>query len=431
MGKTIRLPQRNMNTLLEKLKSAKRETKKLGDIIGYIADNRGKNPSYYSESGIPVIDNFMITGKRSIDLGQTKRFINEAMYASFIRKEIRENDVLVTLVGNGFGNIGLAPKEKSVIIQNTIGLRANKFSVNSYIFYLLSLYKEKIIARDRGAAQPSIKVGDLLDIEINLPDLPTQKKIASILGAYDAKIENNNTIIKNLEATAQAIFKEWFVKLRFPGYEKVKMVESELGLIPEGWGVKKISDVATLNKGVSYSSPEISDKPTGLPLVNLKCFTRGGGFKLEGLKYYTGEFRKKHEVVPGQIVIALTDLTPTREVIGRPARIPIITGFNKILISLDVCSLQIKEGMEESLEFIYYTLRRREFGELMALSASGTTVAHLSATNIEDYEFVFPEQSIIKKFHDFIEEPFTLHGYLSVENQKLKASRDQLLKKLT
>ncbi len=248
-----------MSKLLEQIKIAPKNTKKIGDIVAYIADNRGKNPAYYSEVGIPVIDNFMITGHRAVDLSIARRFIDEETYKSFIRKETRENDILVTLVGNGYGQICLAPKEKSVIIQNTIGLRTDNLNSNFYLFYLLGKYKEKITALDRGAAQPSVKVGDLLDIDIHIPNLPIQNKIANILSAYDYKIENNNQIIKNLEITAQTIFNEWFVNFKFPGDKNVKMIYSEIGEIPDGWGVGNIETICNrLPSGKVFKENELS-----------------------------------------------------------------------------------------------------------------------------------------------------------------------------
>lgn len=415
-----------MSKLLEQINTTPRETKRLGDVIGYIADNRGKNPSYYSENGIPVIDNFMITGKRIVDLSKTKRFIDETTYKSFIRKDIKENDVLVTLVGNGYGNICLAPKEKSVIIQNTIGLRANELSINPYLFYLLSFNKQKITALDRGAAQPSVKVGDLLDISIEIPNILIQQKIAKILNTFDLKIENNNRIIKILEAAAQTIFKEWFVNFRFPGYEKVKMIGSEMGKIPEGWDIRKISDVAHLNKGVSYTSAEIDAGYGEVALINLGNFLRGGGFNNEGTKYYSGEYKSTQIVEPGQILIAMTDLTSNREVIGHPARLP--ENFRKAVISLDVCSLTPKKDIY--IEFLYNSMLRRNFSKLMASCASGTNVSHLKKNDIEEYNLIFPNEQVLIQFNDLAQPIFTKQAILEGENQKLKESRDQLLAKL-
>jgi type I restriction enzyme S subunit len=85
--------------------------------------------------------------------------------------------------------------------------------------------------------------------EINLPPLPIQRTIASILSAYDDLIENNTRRIAILEEMAQMLYQEWFVKFHFPGHEQVKMVESELGMIPEGWRVVSFFDIAEVLSG--------------------------------------------------------------------------------------------------------------------------------------------------------------------------------------
>jgi type I restriction enzyme S subunit len=222
----------------------------LGGVVDTIVDNRGRNPDSYSISGIPIIDNVLITGERRIDLDQVRRFIDENTYSSFIRKYNQEGDVLITLVGNGYGNIALSPKQRSVIIQNTIGLRCNDISNNGFIFYYLSLNKKLITDLNIGAAQPSVKVGDLLSINILLPPPPEQKAIAAILSSLDDKIELLRQENKTHETIAQTIFKEWFINFEFPNekgkpYKSSggKMIDSELREIPEGWRVGTVNDV--------------------------------------------------------------------------------------------------------------------------------------------------------------------------------------------
>lgn len=97
---------------------------KLKETIEYIVDNRGRNPDYYCSDGVPIIDNFMIRNSLYPDLNMATRFIDENLYQNFIRKYNEEDDILITLVGNGIGNITLFPKDKAVIIQNTLGFRA-------------------------------------------------------------------------------------------------------------------------------------------------------------------------------------------------------------------------------------------------------------------------------------------------------------------
>ena len=103
-----------------------------------------------------------------------------------------------------------------------------------YIRYCLELKLDALLKNAGGGTFPNLRKDDLLNFRIPYPTC--RDKIASILSAYDDLIENNNRRIKILEEMAQAIYKEWFIKFRFPGHEKVKMVKSEMGMIPEGWG---------------------------------------------------------------------------------------------------------------------------------------------------------------------------------------------------
>ena len=124
----------------------------LKNIILFIVDNRGKNPDYYCKNGIPVIDNFMIQNNGYPNLKKTLRYIDENIYNNFIRKHIEYNDILITLVGNGIGNLSLAPKSKAVIIQNTLGLRPYPIFCKKFIYYLLLNNNETIKKLDRGMA---------------------------------------------------------------------------------------------------------------------------------------------------------------------------------------------------------------------------------------------------------------------------------------
>jgi type I restriction enzyme S subunit len=119
-----------------------------------------------------------------------------------------------------------------------------------------------------GSAQPQIPIRDLRQISIRVPDLVTQRRIATILSAYDDLIENNTRRIAILEEMARRIYEEWFVRFRFPGHEDVPMVESELGLVPAGWIVKQLNEVATITMGFSPKGDTYNEDGQGMPLIN-------------------------------------------------------------------------------------------------------------------------------------------------------------------
>ena len=114
---------------------------------------------------------------------------------------------------------------------------------NMFLFYMLQPQIAMLKNIATGATTKFLTMGILKGIKLDLPPLPIQKKIASILSAYDDLIENNNRRIKILEEMAQNIYREWFVHFRYPGHEDVPLVDSELGQIPQGWEVKKVEDL--------------------------------------------------------------------------------------------------------------------------------------------------------------------------------------------
>ena len=171
----------------------------LKKVIELQIDNRGRNPrEYFSNSKYPVIDNYLIKNQKNVDLNDAKRYIDQKTYDNFLRGYIKKGDVLITLVGNGIGNVTTCPSSESVIIQNTLGLRCNNLMINDFLYYSLLKEQEKIKVFDRGSSQPSIRKTDLLSMKIGLPSIEEQESIVKILSTLDDKIELNNKINKIL-----------------------------------------------------------------------------------------------------------------------------------------------------------------------------------------------------------------------------------------
>jgi type I restriction enzyme, S subunit len=131
-----------------------------------------------------------------------------------------------------------------------VRLESTKSYPPYYCYYFMSSMGKKLIQSIAGgAAITTIKGSDLVNLSVPVPPLETQRKIASVLSAYDDLIETNTKRIQALEESAQALYREWFVEFRFPGHEDVELVESELGMIPEGWEVGVFTDVAEVLSG--------------------------------------------------------------------------------------------------------------------------------------------------------------------------------------
>ena len=335
-----------------------------------------------------------------------------------------ENAIILGRVGAYCGSVAYCPG-KFWASDNTIVAYPKDESYD--IRFLSYLLRDLNLNRwAGGAAQPLLTQTVLKQIEAPIPHLLEQQKIAAILSAYDDLIENNLRRIKILEEMAQNLYREWFVKFRFPGHEKVHMVDSPLGKIPEGWEVVSIDDVAVVHRGRSYRSKDLVDDG-GLPFINLKCIDRDGGFRRDGLKRYEGKHKQTQKVVTGDIVMAVTDMTQERRIVARAGRVPTLDSDFGV-ISMDLVKIEPREGI--SPDFLYGYFRGSDFADNVKQHANGANVLHLSPDRIKEYQFVLPATTVREQFSAFSEMVFQQIENLNRRNVTLRQTRDLLLPKL-
>ncbi|MGC9049258.1 MAG: restriction endonuclease subunit S, partial [Patescibacteria group bacterium] len=168
------------------------------------------------------------------------RFPKKSIYCINPIKIAEHGDVLFS-VRAPVGEVNVAV-EKCCIGRGVAAL-SMKNGNNIFLYYLLKMYAKQLKSIAGGTTYESINKDQIENIEFLIPeDSKEQKRIADILSAFDEKIEVNSKIIKTLEEMASAIFKEWFINFKFPGWEKTKFVDSELGKIPEGWRIGYLGD---------------------------------------------------------------------------------------------------------------------------------------------------------------------------------------------
>lgn len=217
---------------------------KLKDCCHSISDGDHLPPPK-SNSGVPFVTIANIDATNHIDFGNTM-FVPLEYYNNLndIRKA-KCNDILYSVVGS-FGKPVLVKENIPFAFQRHIAiLRPNNEIADSRFLYYVMLTRDFFMQADTvaiGAAQRTISLTALRNMEVKLPSMETQYRIANILSRYDSLIENYQKQIKLLEEAAQRLYKEWFVDLRFPGHENTKIVDG----LPEGWEKKKISDVCTM-----------------------------------------------------------------------------------------------------------------------------------------------------------------------------------------
>jgi len=293
-------------------------------------------------------------------------------------------------------------------------------------FLLACLNNADIKPYVTGAAQPKLSQANLKLIEIPLPPLPVQHRIADILSAYDELIENSQRRNKILESMARTLYREWFVHFRFPGHEDHPRVDSPLGEIPQGWEVRGIGELADTFRGRSYRSEDLAEEG-GLPFLNLKCLDRDGGFRRSGLKRYTGEYKSSHVAKKGDIVMAVTDMTQERRIVARAALVPTLDKEFGI-VSMDLVRIEPKPTMPKA--FLYSFLRYSSFADEVKQHANGANVLHLSPDRITDFRFALPPRELVVRFAKFAEPILDEIDTLTNKEENLRRTRDLLLPRL-
>lgn len=394
---------------------------KLGEIASIKMGQSPKSDTYNNEEiGLPFFQ-----GNRTF--GRLYPTIDT--YCSSPLKIAEKNDVLFS-VRAPVGDINYSP-DRVCIGRGLCSIRSKSGNQN-FLFYLLNYIKQEIINKESGTVFGSVNKNTLENIRVSIPDLPTQTAIAEILSSLDDKIELNNKINQELENLAQTLFKQWFIDFEFPNEngEPYKssggaLVDSELGEIPENFTISILSEQTELVRGISYRKPELVSKEEGLPFVNLKCFALNGTFRQDGLKYFNGKYKEKHIIQPNDILVAVTDLTQDRVIIG----LPILWNEKEIALpSLDVCIVRNENSALK--HFLYYEFKTFRYKSRIIEFANGSTVLHLSVKGLETYEYVLPNEDVLIKWNDVISPILDQINNNVRENQELTLLRDTLLPKL-
>jgi type I restriction enzyme S subunit len=311
--------------------------------------------------------------------------------------------------------------------DSIVGFRADADRSDvRYVKYLIDTLKLGMQNVSRGTTQDNLSLDKLLSFQMSVPSVVEQRRIASILSAYDGLIENNTRRIVILEEMARRIYEEWFVRFRFPGHELARMVESELGPVPEGWKIGTVADIADVYRGRSYKGSELAASG-GWPFVNLKCIDRDGGYRASGLKHYTGAFNDSQAVRDGDLVMAVTDMTQERRIVARVARISQLGGETGV-ISMDLVRIAPPDDIPSA--YLYAMFRWSGFADEVKQHANGANVLHLLPARIGEYRLAIPPAPLARQFGDVVAEMLHLGDVLETQNANLRTTRDLLLPKL-
>lgn len=294
---------------------------------------------------------------------------------------------------------------------------------NKFLYLLLTsddiINHFQFLAETRSGTFPQITFSEIKDYQFILPNLTTQKKIASILSALDDKIELNNKINKNLEEMAQAIFKSWFVDFEPWG-----------GEMPDDWEYTSLSDIAEFINGYSYKGKELQKSTTAM--ATIKNFERNGGFKIEGFKEISPSAKLKptQNVELFDLLVAHTDLTQKAEVLGNSEIVLSKNDYKNIIFSMDLVKV-IPKTIEISKFMLAALLKNKYFKSYCLGYVNGTTVLHLSKNALKEYKLFLPiNLSKLNPLNNIFENIYKIKSKNIIENEKLANLRATLLPKL-
>lgn len=387
---------------------------KLNDLLGTLIDYRGKTPPK-TNAGIPLITAKVIKGGRILD--NDHEYIAEDYYDEWMRRGLpRQWDVLITTEAP-LGEVAiLKSPEKVALAQRVILLRGDNQKIDQrYLCFALQspLVQARLNARATGATVAGIKQSELREVLLPLYPLATQRRIASILSAYDDLIENNTRRIAILEEMARRIYKEWFVRFRFPGHEQVKMVESELGLIPEGWSWGCLRDVA---EDVRESvDPEAVAPDT--PYVGLEHIPRRS-IALAEWGFASEVQSTKLRFVRGDILFG-----KIRPYFHKVAVAP-VDG----VASSDAIVIRARESKWYPL--VLATVSSDAFVAEATQSANGTKMPRANWNVLLGYKLPKPTDEVLAKFNEIMLGVVDFVRVAMLKNRNLRATRDLLLPKL-
>ena len=356
-----------------------------------------------------------ITHTNQFDFSNTM-FVPQEYYDGLdSKRKVQEGDVLYSVVGS-FGIPVYIKNNTPFVFQRHIAiLRPNVYKIAPQFLYYTMLNRDFYLKADAaaiGAAQRTVSLTALRNMEIEIPHIETQKKVAKILSSYDNLIENHQKQIKLLEEAAQRLYKEWFVDLRFPGYENVKIVDG----VPEGWEKDTIDSRIELLSGYAFKSSEFNDEGK-YKIITIKN-VKDGQFDGDNVKRMINIPEKMPEhckLVDGDILLSLT---------GNVGRVCIVHGENFLL------NQRVAKLRSNNMAYTYCLFRSKDMFDNMNNLTNGVAQQNLSPIRTGKINIVFPTDALIQMFEKTVNPMLNKITVLNKSILSLSQARDRLLPKL-
>ena len=385
---------------------------RLGDMCTKITDGSHFSPKAQTE-GYPMLS---VKDMREYDFDFSN--CKKISYKDYLKMERdgcvpQIGDVLVAKDGSYLKEIFICKEQREIALLSSIAIfRPNPQLIDPrFLCYCLKSPRVyNYISQNcvSGSALPRIILKDFKGVNIRVPSLDDQRRIASILSSLDRKIELNNKINADLEEMAQAIFKNWFVD--FEPFKDGKFVDSELGMIPEGWKVGTLEDIAEITMGQSPAGNSLNENREGM------IFYQGSsdfGFRFPSIRVFTTE--------PKRLAVANSVLFSVRAPVG-----DINVAKEECCIGRGVASIKSKYCHDS---YLFYTMK--SLHKLFdSFDGEGTVFGSINKKTLTAIQILLPSDGIVEQFNDIASSFDNRIRSLSEENSRLSLLRDTLLPRL-
>jgi len=370
---------------------------------------------YFSHSG-----EFVVTtpGHFHEEGGFRERSGKEKFYTGDVKENfiLKRGDLVIAMTEQGEGLLGSTasiPVGNYYLHNQRIGLIENlKFELidKAYLYFLLNTayVRAQVVASANGAKVRHTSPERIYKVKVRIPSsINIQKEIANILSAYDELIDNNNQRISLLEQMAEEIYKEWFVRLRFPGHEQTRIVDG----VPEGWEKKAFDDVAQFINGYAFKPDDWGE--TGLPIIKIAELKNGVTEKTP--RNDGSEIPQKLHIQNGELLFSWSaDLEAY------------IWGDGGALLNQHL--FKVVPHVENQKYFLYFSLREKM--QIFRNMSNGATMQHIKKSELSRVFLYLPVNKIIEKFTVLVKPQLKEVIILKEKNKILKQTRDLLLPRL-
>jgi type I restriction enzyme S subunit len=307
-------------------------------------------------------------------------------------------------------------EQKCVPLNTTLYVKDFKGNIPKYVYYFLKTMHLEVF--NSGAGVPTLNQNHLHSVKLLVPPLPTQTRIADILSAYDDAIENNNHRIALLEKAARELYKEWFVRFRFPNHTNTKFING----LPEGWEVKTVRVLAEIKSGFAFKSEWWTN--TGVPVIKIKDI-QNNTLNLTAFDYVEQKYAdkaKNYYVGAGDLLIAMTGAT-----IGKIALVP---KSERMLVNQRVGKFFLGNEPIKEVGFLYCFFQQIHIQEqIIQLSGSNSAQPNISPDDLCNIRIIY-NKKMIDMYNEVAKPIFSEIVVLQAKNKNLTHQRDLLLPRL-